>query len=90
MMSANPTGEATPPRPACCSSASGAEGSNGTAEPRELTNLRRKHQTLADRIDQLAKSPGCDSFELQQLKKQKLQLKDEIARLERENNIRTP
>lgn len=49
-----------------------------------LAELRRKHQVLDESIKhQQGNAPGCCSLRLQKLKKQKLQLKDEIARIER-------
>jgi len=49
----------------------------------KLDELRRRHRSLDDAIRALEESPvGRDSLDLRRLKKQKLGLKDEIARLE--------
>ena len=47
-----------------------------------LQELRRKHQTLSDRVERVQRSPGSDDLTIAELKKQKLRLKDEIERLE--------
>ena len=47
-----------------------------------ITELRRKHQPLSEDVDPAVRSPGFIEFELAQLKKQKLRLKEEINRLE--------
>lgn len=43
--------------------------------------LRQKHQTLSEAVETAARKPGVSSLEIAQLKKQKLQLKEEITRL---------
>lgn len=43
--------------------------------------LRQKHQNLSDAVEAAMRSPGTSSLDIAQLKKQKLQLKEEIARL---------
>ncbi len=48
-----------------------------------LEALRAQHQSLNDEIDALA--GRGDALEIQGLKRQKLRLKDEIARLESEH-----
>lgn len=49
----------------------------------KLDELRRRHRSLDDAISALEESPlGRDSLDLRRLKKQKLGLKDEIARIE--------
>jgi hypothetical protein len=40
------------------------------------------HRDLDVAIAELARSPGADQLRVQRLKKQKLRLKDQIARLE--------
>lgn len=47
-----------------------------------LTELRRQHRALDEEIRVLSESPVGDQLRVKRLKKQKLQLKDEIARLE--------
>ncbi|MBI1220538.1 MAG: DUF465 domain-containing protein [Rhodobacteraceae bacterium] len=46
-----------------------------------LQELRRKHETLSDRVEQAQRSPGVDALTIADMKKQKLKLKEEIARL---------
>jgi hypothetical protein len=49
---------------------------------RKLVELRGAHRALDERINQLIQQGYPDQLELQRLKKQKLALKDRIARLE--------
>jgi hypothetical protein len=46
-----------------------------------LEELRRKHKTLKAEVDEAQRSPGIDSYQIKELKKQKLRLKEEIQRL---------
>lgn len=46
-----------------------------------LQELRRKHQNLSELVEQEQRSPGADALAIAELKKQKLKLKEEIARL---------
>ena len=46
-----------------------------------LVELRRKHETLSDQVEQAQRSPGTDALKIADLKKQKLRLKEEITRL---------
>ena len=46
-----------------------------------LQALESEHHDLDDVIDRLALDPGQDRLQLQRLKKRKLLLKDQIARL---------
>lgn len=46
-----------------------------------LVELRRKHETLSDQVEQAQRSPGTDALKIAELKKQKLRLKEEIKRL---------
>ena len=48
----------------------------------ELVELRRQHRALDDEIFALSESPLADQLQLKRLKKRKLHLKDEIARVE--------
>ncbi len=50
----------------------------------ELEVLRREHRDLDDAIHALQESGRADQLRLRRLKKQKLQLKDQIARIEDE------
>ena len=49
---------------------------------RRIAELRAKHRALDERISQLIEQGFPDQLEVQRLKKQKLALKDRIARLE--------
>ena len=46
-----------------------------------LAELRRKHQSLSEAVEAAQRSPGASDMEIARMKKQKLQLKEEIARL---------
>ena len=46
-----------------------------------VQELRRKHQSLSNAIEAAARSPGVDDLSISQMKKEKLRLKEEIARL---------
>lgn len=46
-----------------------------------LQELRKKHQSLSDAVEAAQRQPAVDDLELAKLKKQKLQLKEEITRL---------
>ncbi|SER67968.1 hypothetical protein SAMN04490244_102136 [Tranquillimonas rosea] len=46
-----------------------------------LNELRKKHQTLSDRVEAAQRSPSADELQITELKKQKLRLKEEISRL---------
>ena len=48
----------------------------------KLAELRAAHRALDERISQLVEQGFPDQLEVQRLKKQKLALKDRIARLE--------
>ncbi len=47
-----------------------------------LTTLRSKHQELDRAVASLEAAPSADSLHIAQLKKEKLQLKEEITDLE--------
>lgn len=49
---------------------------------RRLAELTTEHRDLDDVIARMAKDPLMDQLRLQRLKKRKLMLKDQIARLE--------
>ena len=51
-------------------------------ESTRVQELRRKHQVLSDRVEQAQRSPAFDDLQIVELKKQKLRLKEEIARLQ--------
>jgi hypothetical protein len=46
-----------------------------------LSELRRKHEQLATRIEAEQRSPGSDDLTIATMKKEKLRLKEEIHRL---------
>lgn len=46
-----------------------------------LSELRRKHETLSLQIEQEQRSPGSNDLAINAMKKEKLKLKEEIARL---------
>ncbi len=46
-----------------------------------LQELKRKHQTLSTAVEEAQRAPGSTDFEIADLKKQKLRLKEEIERL---------
>jgi hypothetical protein len=47
-----------------------------------LTELRKKHQALSDVIETEQRCPSSDDLSIKQLKLKKLQIKEEIVRLE--------
>ena len=46
-----------------------------------LEELRKKHETLSDQVEQAQRAPGTSDQEISDLKKKKLKLKEEIERL---------
>ena len=60
----------------------GSDAANDEAARIRLDTLKREHRALDERIKLLLTSAQTDVFEVQRLKKQKLQLKDEIAKIE--------
>ena len=50
-----------------------------------LTELERKHDALEREIQDAATHPAADDSKVAELKRKKLQLKDELARLRRPN-----
>jgi hypothetical protein len=46
-----------------------------------LAELRKKHETLSEMVELAQRSPGTDDLQIADLKKQKLRIKEEIARL---------
>lgn len=47
-----------------------------------LQELKKKHASLSEAVEQAQRSPGMDELHVREMKKQKLRLKEEIARLE--------
>jgi hypothetical protein len=50
-----------------------------------LAELERRHQALEKELEDAMAHPGTDQLELTDIKRRKLQLKDEIARLKSES-----
>lgn len=46
-----------------------------------LEELRKKHQVLSAAVEEAQRVPGYDALAIADMKKQKLRLKEEIARL---------
>jgi hypothetical protein len=46
-----------------------------------LVELRRKHEALSEMVETAQRNPASDALKIAELKKQKLRLKEEIARL---------
>ena len=46
-----------------------------------LDELRKKHATLKAEVEEAQRNPGFDGYQIKELKKQKLRLKEEIHRL---------
>ena len=46
-----------------------------------LAELRKKHETLSEKIAAEQRSPGSDDLRIIELKKEKLHLKEEIERI---------
>lgn len=46
-----------------------------------VEQLKKKHQSLSDAVEQAQRAPGTDDLAIANLKKQKLRLKEEISRL---------
>ncbi len=46
-----------------------------------LQELRKKHEMLSKQVEEEARSPGCDSVALTDMKKRKLAIKQQIVRL---------
>lgn len=46
-----------------------------------LVELRKKHDVLSEMVEEAQRSPGVDDLKIAELKKQKLRIKEEIARL---------
>ena len=53
-----------------------------------LTELERRHQALEREIQDAMCHPSTDSLKVAELKRRKLQLKDEIAKLKQSSNPR--
>ena len=49
-----------------------------------LAELERRHEALKQEIQEAQSHPGFDEFEVTSLKRRKLHIKDEIAKLKQE------
>lgn len=47
-----------------------------------IAELRKKHQALSAEVEVALRTPSFDDLQIAEMKKQKLRLKEEIARLE--------
>jgi hypothetical protein len=52
-----------------------------------LAELERRHRTLEDEIDEALAHPSTDDLKVAELKRRKLQVKDEIARLRQDASV---
>lgn len=46
-----------------------------------LQELRKKHETLSDMVEKAQRAPGSDDLQIAEWKKQKMKIKEEIAKL---------
>ncbi len=51
---------------------------NAQSREAKIQALRARHSEISDEIEQVRKSPGIADYVLQDLKKKKLEIKDEI------------
>jgi hypothetical protein len=47
-----------------------------------IAELKRKHEHLSQEVEEAQRAPGTDDLHIAELKKQKLKIKEEIARLQ--------
>ena len=47
-----------------------------------VEELKKKHQTLSDKVEALQRAPGSSDTEIAALKKEKLRIKEDIAKFE--------
>jgi hypothetical protein len=52
-----------------------------------LAELEQRHRMLEDELTEALQHPSTDDLALRELKRRKLQLKDEIARLTRSGSV---
>lgn len=53
----------------------------------QLAELEAKHRSLEDEINEMMAHPGSDDLKIIELKRRKLHLKDEIARLRQSDSV---
>lgn len=46
-----------------------------------VDELKKKHQALSEQVEAAQRAPGSNDFEISDMKKQKLRLKEQIERL---------
>ncbi len=46
-----------------------------------ISELKKKHESLSDKVMQAQRSPGTSDLQIAEWKKQKLKIKEEIGRL---------
>ena len=46
-----------------------------------VEELKKKHRTLSEKVEEVQRAPGSSTTEIAALKKQKLRLEEEIERL---------
>ena len=46
-----------------------------------ISELKKKHEELSERVESIQRRPGSDDLEVATMKKEKLRLKEEISRL---------
>lgn len=52
-----------------------------------LSELERKHQALEDEINDMQAHPGADDLKIAELKRKKLLVKDEIAKIRHDDSV---
>jgi hypothetical protein len=52
-----------------------------------LAELEKRHQALEDELTEALNHPSIDDLKIAELKRRKLQVKDEIARLRQESEV---
>jgi hypothetical protein len=52
-----------------------------------LAELERRHQALEEEISEALTHPSSDRLKIAELKRRKLQVKDEIARLQHDTSV---
>ena len=52
-----------------------------------LAELERRHKALEDEIDEALAHPSTDDLKIAELKRRKLQVKDEITRLKQDSSV---
>lgn len=52
-----------------------------------LAEMERRHRALEDEISEALTHPSSDGLKIAELKRRKLQVKDEITRLQHEINV---